>query len=106
MIGLADQNGKTYKSKYGLYSKRRGFELSELSKSMSKTELVDRLFHEDCWLLKKEPKKMTKEEIEKALGYEIEIEKDDSNDNSNNDLEKFYYRNKILGDDILSFMFR
>ena len=72
MIGLAD-NRRIYESKYGTYSKKNGLKLSELSKSMIKEELIDNLFHEDCWSLKKEPKKMTKEEIEKALGFEFEM---------------------------------
>ena len=73
MIGLADDNGRIYESKYGTYSKKNGLKLSELSKSMIKEELIDNLFHEDCWSLKKIPKKMTKGEIEKALGFEVEI---------------------------------
>ena len=73
MIGIADGNNRVYESKYGNYSKKYGFELSELSKSMTKEELLNKLFHEDCWSLKKDIKKMTKDEIQKALGYEIEI---------------------------------
>ena len=73
MIGIADENGRTYESKYGTYSKRDGFKLSDLSISMIKEELLDDLFHEDCWSLKKNPVKMTKKEIEEKLGYEIEI---------------------------------
>lgn len=93
MIGLADQNNRTYISKYGTYSKKNGFALSELSISMTKEELLDNLFHEDCWPLKKEekpkPKKMTKEEIEKALGYKIEI------DNGNDETKSSKYTESI-----------
>ena len=73
MIGVSDQNGRTYESKYGTYSKDTGFVLSDLSKSMIKEELLDNLFHENCWSLKQESKKMTREDIEKELGYKIEI---------------------------------
>ena len=73
MIGIADGNNRVYESKYGNYSKKYGFKLSDLSKSMTKEELLNKLFHEDCWSLKKDIKKMTKDEIQKALGYEIEI---------------------------------
>ena len=78
MVGVADQNSRTYKSQYGFYSKETGFVLNKTGLGLGKNELLDKMFHENCWELKKEPKKMTKEEIEKALGYEIEI--DDGND--------------------------
>ena len=77
-IALADENGKTYESKYGTYSKQHGIKLSDKAIRMLKEDLIEKLFHEDCWSLKKEPKKMTKEEIEKALGYEIEIDDKES----------------------------
>ena len=102
MIGLADQNERIYVSKYGAYSKNKGFELSELSKSMSKCELIDNLFHEDCWSLKKETKRMTKEEIEKELGYNIEIVDDDS---KNNLLKRDKFCN-LPDDDIFSLFFK
>ena len=73
MIGIADENGRTYESKYGTYSKKDGFKLSDLSRSMIKEELLGNLCHEACWSLKKNPIKMTKKEIEEKLGYEIEI---------------------------------
>lgn len=87
MVGLADQNGRTYSSKYGIYSKEKGFIIKPQYISFSKDiepdkilfsyqELINGLFHDDCWKLKVEktkPKMMTKEEIEKELGYEIEI---------------------------------
>ena len=74
MVGVADQNSRTYKSQYGFYSKETGFVLNKTGLGLGKNELLDKMFHENCWELKKEPKKMTKEEIEKALGYEIEID--------------------------------
>lgn len=77
MVGLADQNNRTYISEYGLYNKKDGFILSDYAKLMGAELLINDLLHKDCWLLdkdKQKPKKMTKEEIEKELGYEIEIE--------------------------------
>ena len=114
MIGLADQNNRTYISKYGTYSKKNGFTLSELSISMTKEELLDNLFHEDCWSLKKEekpkPKKMTKEEIEKALGYKIEIDNGNDEAKSSKDtksISKIAQKNNknTFSDDIFDFLF-
>lgn len=73
MVGLADQNGRTYKSAYGEYSKEKGFDLNYKALSIGEEELLDAMFHENLWKLKVEPKKMTKKEIEEALGYEVEI---------------------------------
>ena len=103
MVGLADQNDRIYISKYGVYSKKKGFELSEFSKSMSKCELIDNLFHEDCWSLKKEIKRMTKEEIEKVLGYEVEIVDDDLNKVDGLKQTKVY---NFPDDDLFSFLFK
>ena len=103
MVGLADQNDRIYISKYGAYSKKKGFELSELSKSMSKCELINNLFHEDCWSLKKEIKRMTKEEIEKALGYEVEIIGDDLDKVDSLKRTKIY---NFPDDDLFSFLFK
>ena len=97
MVGVADENGRTYESKWGTYSKKDGFkldidvpglDLSELKK------LLDSLFHEDLWKLKQDRKKMTQEEIEKALGYKIEIidvtPKDDHMKNMSEVLNKIF----------------
>ena len=87
MVGLADQNGRTYVSKYGTYNKENGFVIKPQYIHFSKEaepnkilfsyqELINGLFHDDCWSLtveKPKPRKMTKEEIEKELGYEIDI---------------------------------
>ena len=74
MIGVADQNGKTYESKYGTYSKEKGFKFIDSYKNNEQVStLINNLVHEDCWSLKIDKKKMTKSDIEKALGYEIEI---------------------------------
>ena len=109
MIGIADENGRTYESKYGTYSKKDGFELSDLSRSMIKEELIDNLFHEDCWSLKREVKKMTKEEIEKALGYEIEInepeEKNKPKDNQVIGKNAQKSNRNVFADDIFDFLF-
>ena len=109
MIGIADENDRVYESKYGNYSKKYGFELSELSKSMTKEELLDNLFHEDCWSLKKKPKKMTKKEIEDALGYEIEInepeEKNKPKDNQVIGKNAQKSNRNVFADDIFDFLF-
>ena len=70
MVGVADQNGRTYECEYGTYSKDTGFVFPYVSVN---SYLIDKLFHEDLWSLKVEPKKMTLSEIEKALGYPVEI---------------------------------
>ena len=71
IVGLADENGKTYESKYGIYNKEKGFRFyrSVISNQTDKgvENIINNLFHEDCWKLKVEKpakKKMTKEEIE------------------------------------------
>lgn len=61
------------------------------------------LFHEDCWSLKVEkpkPKQMTKEEIEAALGYSIEI-KDDEKDT----VKVIPNERRKEADDIFHFLF-
>ena len=82
MVGISDHNSRTYESKYGTYNKETGFVLNEVGRSLGKCELLDRMFHENCWSMKIEPKpkKMTKEEIEEILGYEIEIDDGDKTD--------------------------
>lgn len=78
MIGVADQNGRTYESKFGTYNKEKKFVLMDEYKEIPNSELLDEVLHADCWSLKQDPvKKMTKEEIEKELGYKIEIEHDE-----------------------------
>lgn len=108
MIGIADENGRTYESKYGTYSKKDGFILSELSKSMTKEKLLNNLFHEDCWSLKKNPIRMTKKEIEEKLGYEIEINepeerKLENNQNISKNAQKSH--KNVFADDIFDFLF-
>lgn len=73
MVGIADDNGRTYESQYGTYSKETGFVLSEEGRKISKSMLLDKMFHDDCWSLKNTKKRMSKKEIEDILGYEIEI---------------------------------
>lgn len=110
MIGIADENNKTYESKYGIYSKKDGFKLSDFSRPIIKEELLNNLFHEDCWSLKKDPIKMTKKEIEEKLGYEIEInESEEKNKLKDNQVigknAQKSYRN-VFVDDIFDFLFR
>jgi len=77
MVGIADENGKTYESKYGTYSKEEGFKFNENIQPIVKNgwrEMVNILFHEDLWKIKKDPiKKMTLQDIEKELGYRVQI---------------------------------
>ena len=108
MIGIADENGRTYESKYGTYNKKERFKLSELSRSTAKEELLDILFHEDCWSLKKNPIRMTKKEIEEKLGYEIEINeteerKLENNQNISKNAQKSH--KNVFADDIFDFLF-
>lgn len=109
MIGIADENSRTYESKYGTYSKKEGFKLSDLSRSMIKEELLDNLFHEDCWSLKKNPIKMTKKEIEEKLGYEIEInELEEKNKSKGNEIigkNAQKINNNMFASDIFDFLF-
>lgn len=108
MIGIADENGRTYESKYGTYSKKDGFKLSELSKSITKEKLLDNLFHEDCWSLKKNPIKMTKKEIEEKLGYEIEINESEEKkleDNQSISKNTQNPHKNVFAGDIFDFLF-
>ena len=78
MIGLADENGKTYECEYGTYSKESRFifndRAGEVFERDGYRELFDILVHEDLWKLKQEPiKKMTLAELEKELGYRVQI---------------------------------
>lgn len=84
MVGLADENGRTYTSKYGTYNKDTGFILKNFNYS-SISNLVNKLFHEDCWSLDKPVVTMTKEEIEQELGYKIEIKDDKKPETIKND---------------------
>ena len=75
MIGVADEYGRTYECKYGTYNKKDGFVFTNPpTEECQWTALINALFHEDIWKLKKEPiKKITLEEIEKKLGCKIVI---------------------------------
>ncbi len=76
MIGLADENGRTYKSDYGTYNRDDGFVfLPQFSRNCSiPISLVNKLFHEDLWKLKEDPvKEMSLADIEKELGYRVRI---------------------------------
>ena len=119
MIGVADQNGRTYVSKYGTYNKDKGFvinpkyikfqtTLDSRKILMSYQELINGLFHDNCWSLKteeKKPKKMTKEDIEKALGYKIEICNNVS-DVKEDSLDEDWDYDFLEGDRLFSFLLR
>lgn len=97
MIGCADENGRTYKSRFGTYSKEDGFILSKEAERMSRTQLLWDICHEDCWDLKVEAKKMTKEDIEKELGYKIEIILPDNKNDDSEDI-KYVSMKDIIND--------
>ena len=71
--------------------------------------MLNRLMHDDLWSLKVEEKEMTKEEIEKALGYKIKI-KDDKNIKTYKQDKDINYKRVPHGlfgdDDIWSFIFK
>lgn len=78
MVALADENGREYESLYGTYSKEDGFRFNEsvvpIVEDKGYRELVNILFHENLWKLKKEPvKEMTLQELERELGYRVKI---------------------------------
>lgn len=100
MVGLADQNGRTYVSKYGSYSKKDGFKITNWGDTNKFEDMLNRLMHDDLWSLKVEEKEMTKEEIEEALGYKIKIK-------DNKDINYKRVPHGLFGDDdILSFIFK
>ena len=101
MVGIADQNGRTYKSKYGKYNKEHGFLLSEDYQNIGKCELIDKLFHENCWSLEQKPKRMTKEEIEKELGYKIDIQ--DCDDNTKPTLNTNFADSDVMNELLFNF---
>jgi len=78
MVGLADENNRTYESIYGTYSKEDGFKFNEqinpIVEDFGWREVVNMLFHDNLWKLKEEPvKQMSLQDIEKELGYRIRI---------------------------------
>ena len=92
MVAVADQNGRTYECKYGTYSKEDGFKFNEevevIVDDYGWREVVNILFHDNLWKLKTEPvKKMSLQDIEKELGYRVEIV-DPNPENKLSDKEK------------------
>lgn len=78
MVALADQNGKTYESKYGTYDTAEKFRFNEnagkLVEKKGYRELFDILIHENLWKLQQPPiKKMSLQDIERELGYRVQI---------------------------------
>ena len=85
MVGLADENGRTYESPWGTYNKQDGFVINDNGldtffpggedTEVSVREFFDALVHDNVWKLKKEPerKKMSIEDIERELGYKVQI---------------------------------
>ena len=78
MIGVADENGRIYESKYGTYNRRKGgFEFNDEAFKYPREVFCNMLLHDDLWRLKVDKKKMTLDDIEKALGYKVEIVEDE-----------------------------
>lgn len=74
MVGLADENGRKYKCKYGTYTKNEGFVFNDKTLDYDVEELVGILLHDDLWKLDEpERKKMSIADIEKELGYRVQI---------------------------------
>ena len=88
MIGCADDNTRTYESEYGTYNKKDRFILSSYAESLPKADLINKLMHEDCWILQKKiPKRMTLKELEDALGYPVEIKEEKGEEDNTITLE-------------------
>lgn len=77
MIGLADENGRTYECDFGTYSKDDGFVFNETAYDFIDFNLesfIGKLFHDNLWKLKQDPvKEMSLADIEKELGYRVRI---------------------------------
>lgn len=74
MVGVADQNGRTYKCEYGKYNKNDGFIFNNRGLVTDVETLMWIFFHEDMWKLDEpERKKMSIADIEKELGYRVQI---------------------------------
>jgi len=108
MVGVADQNGKTYECLYGTYNKEDGFKFNDsvvpIVDEFGWREIVNMLFHENLWKLKKDPvKQMTLEEVEKELGYKVEIvkdKKDEKKEDESDSLRELF--SDLFGFDILA----
>ena len=80
MVGLADENNRTYECEYGTYNQKNGFVFNEKVEGILEDcgiegveAFFNKLLHEDMWKLEEEPKKMSLEDIERELGYRVKI---------------------------------
>ena len=78
MVGLADENSKTYECKYGTYSKEDGFKfddcITEVIDDVGWRGFINILFHDNLWKLQPEPvKEVTLEDIEREFGCKVRI---------------------------------
>lgn len=78
MVGLADENNKTYESKYGTYSKEDGFKfddcITEVIDDVGWRGFINILFHDNLWKLQPEPvKEVTLKDIEREFGCKVRI---------------------------------
>ena len=106
MVGVADENGKTYECDWGTYSKKDGFKFPNLDfgdKQNFVESFVNQLMHSNVWKLKKEPrKKMTLEDIERELGYKIELcdtpKKEEENTDDDINIEHLFDKYDTIAD--------
>ena len=94
MIGVADENGKEYECKYGTYMKDIGFRFTEnitpVVRKSGWRGFINQLFHENLWKLKPETKQMTLADLEKELGYKVEIVDSEPKDKPVSQKSKYY----------------
>jgi len=105
MVGVADDNTRTYESEYGSYNKAEGFKLNSYAEELPKEKLLYDFFHNACWVLRKDVpkrKKMTQKEIEEELGYLIEID-DGEEENKSPDKDMQNYASDL--NDLLRIIF-
>ena len=77
MIKYAKEDNIPYESSFGVYNPDKGFEINEYGEKCFKSDpnkfLTMLLNDETVWHPQPETKKMTLEDIEKELGYKVEL---------------------------------
>ena len=78
MMKYSEEDDMAYESSFGTYDKQHGFQISEYGMDCFEDDsdkFLKMILKDDTiWHPQPEqPKKMTKEEIEKELGYKVEI---------------------------------
>ena len=98
MIGLADENGKTYECDWGTYSKKDGFKFPNLPFGDNQNfveDFANQLLHSNVWKLQR-GKKMTLEDIETALSARGEVRRFETSHNFFNAGKTDFYDHKEL----------